>query len=174
MLIRQAAVEDAAEIARVHVRGWQRAYVDLLPADFLKGLSIDQRHEHWLRQLTAPADHEHVLVADDGESVCGFAGVCPSRDSDAPVDIGELTALYVDPQAWRRGIGTRLQEHALAALSADGFGTATLWVLVGNERATSFYERTGWRPDGHTKSETRGTVVLDEVRYSRSLSTKDP
>lgn len=172
VFVRRATVEDAPNIAWVHVRGWQEAYADLLPADFLRGLSVDQRQEQWSRRLTEPGAHKYMLVAEADESVCGFAGVCPSRDSDAAADTGELAALYIDPTAWGQGIGTYLQQYALAALSGDGFETATLWVLVGNQRARSFYERTGWRPDGHTKRETRDVVVLDEVRYRRSLGIK--
>jgi hypothetical protein len=37
--IRKAALDDAHAIADVQVRSWQHAYRDLMPADFLFGLS---------------------------------------------------------------------------------------------------------------------------------------
>lgn len=131
--------------------------------------SVDERYERWSRQLAELASDQHVLVAEGEGGVCGFAGVGPSRDTDTAAGTGELMALYLDPARWRRAIGTRLQHHALAALAGDGFRTAVLWVLSGNERAMSFYEHTGWVPDGHSKEESQGDVVLREVRYRRTL-----
>lgn len=169
MLVRPATAADAASIARVHVRGWQVAYEHLLPAAFLNALSVDERYERWSRRLAELASDQHVLVAEGEDGVCGFAGVGPSRDTDTADGTGELMALYLDPAHWRRGIGTRLQRRALDALAGDGFRAAILWVLSGNERGMSFYERTGWVPDGHSKDEPHGDVVLREVRYRRAL-----
>lgn len=169
MLVRPATAADADAIARVHVRGWQVAYAHLLPAEFLNALSVDERYERWWRQLAELASDQHVLVAEGEDGVCGFASVGPSRDTDTAAGTGELMALYLDPGRWRRGIGTRLQRQALNALAWDGFRTAILWVLSGNERAVFFYERTGWVPDGHCKDEPQGDVVLREVRYRRTL-----
>ena len=44
-----------------------------------------------------------------------------------------------------------------------------LWVLKTNERARRFYEIAGWKTDGQTKTEERGRVVLNEVRYRFTL-----
>ena len=41
--------------------------------------------------------------------------------------------------------------HALSTFAAWGCERATLWVLEGNSRAISFYERQGWRCTGATK-----------------------
>jgi hypothetical protein len=54
--------------------------------------------------------------------------------------------------------------EAVAWLGAR-YGDATLWVLDENVRARSFYERGGWRLDGATKDDDRGSFVLKEVRY---------
>lgn len=50
---RPATVDDAPAIAAIHVRSWQRAYADLLPADFLAGLDVEQRVAYWRRDLAA-------------------------------------------------------------------------------------------------------------------------
>ncbi|MEZ4741946.1 MAG: hypothetical protein R3B45_05785 [Bdellovibrionota bacterium] len=41
MLIRKARIEDAAEIANVHINSWREAYRGLLPESFLDFLRID-------------------------------------------------------------------------------------------------------------------------------------
>ena len=48
----------------------------------------------------------------------------------------------------RGGVGRMLMAEARRRLAEDGFSEAILWVLQGNDRARSFYEREGWEPDG--------------------------
>jgi hypothetical protein len=51
-----------------------------------------------------------------------------------------------------------------------GLATATLWVLAGNHRACSFYQRSGWRADdGQSTFEIDGQQI-PELRYRRGLS----
>ncbi|MET7997928.1 GNAT family N-acetyltransferase [Amycolatopsis sp. NPDC005232] len=168
--IRPAVVADAPGIVRVHVGSWQAAYAGLLPADFLAGLSASRREAFWAESLTAPAPRHTVLVAEtpDG-TIAGFAASSPSRDEDATPDTGELASIYLLPEFWSQGYGRALHAHALTTLATD-FPTATLWVLAGNTRARTFYERTGWTPDGRTKVESlaNGTVTIEEVRYRTS------
>jgi ribosomal protein S18 acetylase RimI-like enzyme len=53
----------------------------------------------------------------------------------------------------------------MEGLRCRGFDEAVLWVLETNERARRFYEKAGWKTDGQTKTEERGPVVLNDVRY---------
>lgn len=41
-IIRKATIEDAAEIANVHLNSWREAYRNLLPQDFLEWDSLDR------------------------------------------------------------------------------------------------------------------------------------
>lgn len=169
-VVRPAVVEDADAIGRIHVASWQAAYVDTLPADFLRGLSVTGRQDGW-RQLLACGDRtQRVLVVSDGTTVAGFGSVGVSRDPDAAPEVGELRSLYLDPPAWGHGLGRALHEAAVDALRRDGHPRATLWVLDGNHRARRFYERAGWEPDGATKLDrVADGPPLDEVRYARTL-----
>ncbi|MEY2515901.1 MAG: hypothetical protein QOJ89_3259 [bacterium] len=81
--------------------------------------------------------------------VAGFCSiVAPSRDDDAGERTCEVAAIYVDPEAWRRGIGRALLEAAVREARADGWRTVTLWVFAANDRAHAFYEAFGFAPDG--------------------------
>jgi RimJ/RimL family protein N-acetyltransferase len=102
------------------------------------------------------------------QRVVGFVHTCRSRDDDADDRIGELTSIYLRPDLWGRGVGSRLHEAAVAALAAD-FQEATLWVLDGNTRSRAFYERKGWQPDGTVKRDTIGDAEVVELRYRRPL-----
>ncbi|HEX3792607.1 MAG TPA: GNAT family N-acetyltransferase [Pseudonocardiaceae bacterium] len=171
--VRPAAVADADAIGEIHVASWQAAYAGLLPAEFLRGLSVADRQQYWARRLAEPRPG-HVLVVLDGPEVAGFTDVGPSRDEGADAHTGELNAIYLHPERWRRGLGRQLHEHALAELAADGYTTATLWVLHGNHQARRFYQRAGWIDEGLSKEALmrNGTIRAEEVRYRITLPSK--
>jgi len=146
VIVRYAAVADAAEIAAVHVRSWQRAYQGHLDQDFLDALDPVARAEGWRRSLEGPADpRSGTRVAQAADHIVGFAHVGAGRDADAdPSSTGELVAIYVLPTEWNKGIGSHLIMAALTKLHDAGFQVATLWVLDGNLASTGFYAATGW------------------------------
>lgn len=171
IVVRDAGVEDADEIARVHVGTWQSAYRGLMPGEFLDGLSIEQRAQGWRQALTDGDPYlpdQKIWVAESNRRIAGFCTVGPSRDGDATESTGELYAIYVDAGQWDTGVGVALVRRALKELSAR-FTEATLWVLDSNDRGRRFYEKGGWRPDGATKDDDRGSFVLHEVRYRIDL-----
>ncbi len=98
----------------------------------------------------------------------GFATIGAANDQ-GDGSLGELLALYVDPDHWGLGIGRRLMFAARRLLTERGLRQAMLWVLEGNERAERFYRADSWLPDGtHRQIEVWG-VMADEVRYRRNL-----
>jgi GNAT superfamily N-acetyltransferase len=84
-----------------------------------------------------------IIVAEDAGAVIGFVAF----------EEGELSALYVLPDHWGRGVG--------ASLLAAANPVSRLWVLAGNSRARSFYERHGWHADGAS----RDAFGVPELRY---------
>ena len=174
-VVRPALVDDADEIASVHVRAWQAGYRGLMDDAFLDGLSIDDRARRWRAGLAeGPSDRTTIVVEDpeDGH-VCGFATVGDPRDDldEAPVtgSTGELWAINLEPEGWGCGVGTALLAGAVDALRDRGCAGAYLWVLEGNARARRFYEREGWTADGGVKDDVFGDRTLREVRYRRGL-----
>jgi GNAT superfamily N-acetyltransferase len=169
MILRDAESADANAVARVHVRSWQVAYRGLLPDAYLDGLRPEDRARCYTFGSADPSSPRTIVAAENG-AILGFATVAPARDADA-LGLGELAALYVDPDAWGRRCGTALAAAARARMVALGFSEALLWVLVGNARAQRIYQIDGWRPDGARRTETVWGVAADEVRYRRSLTS---
>lgn len=165
MKIRVAQQTEARAIAEVHVASWQGAYAGLLPDSFLSRISVDDRERTWTQILKDP-DSDIFVAVDDGGTVVGFASLQKSRDSDALPSIGELTALYVEPNVWDGGYGRALLGAVIDKARQRGFHCTTLWVLESNVRARRFYEIAGFVADGAEKAETRSdNVVLQQVRY---------
>jgi GNAT superfamily N-acetyltransferase len=165
MQVRKATVEDAAGIARVQERGWQAAYRHVFPAEELdRGGFIHA--DRWTERLVHPPAGWTTFVAERDGVVAGFTSVGPSRDEP---EIGELYAIYVDPEQWSTGTGRALIEHAEQQLRTE-YGEVTLWVLEDNPRARQFYERAGWTVDGGRKAEARWGVRAPEVRYRKRFA----
>jgi GNAT superfamily N-acetyltransferase len=170
--IRPAEPSDALPIAEVHVRGWQWGYRDLLPADVLDSLSVERRQQGWVEILNSLPSGAAVFVAVEADQIVGFAGVGPSRDDDAPDATGELSSLYIEEELAGLGVGRALISAAIEFAQDFGYRELRLWVLERNSRARRFYEAAGFRLDGTSKQEMHPVVpvLLDEVRYRRSLS----
>jgi ribosomal protein S18 acetylase RimI-like enzyme len=165
MHLRDARPEDAAAVAVVHVRSWQSGYRGLVPDRYLDGLRPGDRAPHYRfgdPDPTRPA----TVVAVDGRAILGFA--TSGQSPDAPRS-GELMALYVDPDHWRRGVGRALLQDARARLADRGFRHARLWVFVGNDRAERFYQRDGWAADGRRREDEVWGVAVAEIGYRRAL-----
>ena len=145
--IRDAGQPDAEDIARVHAHAWEAAYRGLLSDEVIR-THARKRRSWWASYLSRLPENEHVLVAVGDGRIVGFASARPSPDEDAEADQAEVGGLYVEPDAWGRGIGGALLETLLEQLRADGFKSATLWVLAENSGARRFYERRGWALSG--------------------------
>lgn len=166
MPIRRAAPSDARGIAEVHIASWQSAYRGLFPDDVLDNLFVESTERHWEKRLAGTSG---TLVYEQDGRIVGFVGYEASRDEDADEEVGEVSTIYLAPDAWGKGIGRALLEQALASLQAAGYREVTLWVLKKNHRAIRFYEAAGFRPDGAAKSVSRFGAEHDELRYRRSL-----
>ena len=171
--LRPMTVVDARPVASIHVRTWQVAYRGQLPDDLLDRLSgeVEQRAARWERFVAeAPERGWSQLVAEEDGRVIGFITFGTADDEPADQQVGEVYALYVDPDHWHHGHGRELLAAAVEGLVERGFTEATLWVLGSNARARRFYEIAGWRTDGATKTDRLGDVALREVRYRVKLA----
>lgn len=169
LVIREAVLADVEPIAVVHVATWRAAYRGIVPDHILDNLSLTRRQANWRRTLEQPGGQEN-LVCLAGEQLLGFASFGPTRDEDNDAAVtAELMALYVHPEHWRQGCGTRLWQEVQRRV-AGRYQEITLWVLCDNARARQFYERIGFveEPD-RIKSLPRFDAEVYEVRYRRSL-----
>jgi ribosomal protein S18 acetylase RimI-like enzyme len=163
--VRWGVPDDACALAEIHVRAWQMGYRGLLPDSLLDSLSAADRLPRWRERLAETA--ARVLVAEVDGRPAGWLVIGPQRDTDVDAQrVGEIYAIYVHPDFWRRGCGAALLAQARDELRGQGFAEATLWVLRTNQRAIRFYEAHGFWADGASKIETnRDGIAFDEVRY---------
>jgi RimJ/RimL family protein N-acetyltransferase len=169
MQVRQATPADARRIAQIHIKTWRAAYRGQVPDAVLDALDADKRAIFWNNHLATQA--RGTLVVELEKVIIGFCDLVPSRDKDSnPDEVGEIAAMYVQPEFWRKGAGGVLCRFALRAARLQKYLSVALWVLASNVAARKFYEAMGFSFDGATKVEqSSNNYELHEVRYRISL-----
>lgn len=147
LTIRPGGPADAEALTDLHLDCWDDAYTGLVPQEILDARreDVDGRIERW-RTILAQGT---TSLATSGGRLVGFACAGPGRDLDLDLPL-EVHALYARASSWGTGVGHALLERAV------GGDDCYLWVLGANERATVFYERHGFRPDGHVLDAPEG------------------
>jgi len=143
--IRAAVPDDAPAIATLHVTVWRATYRDLAPPDALQILDLQFRLERWIKTLET--GERTVLVTESGGHIIGI-GTAGAASVPELTPHGEILYLYVDPAFGGRGIGRALMRALAGALQRQGFRSAALGVVVGNDAAVAFYQKLGGRIAG--------------------------
>ena len=168
VIVRDAKPDDARTVAEIHIAAWRAAYRELMPADYLASLSLEERADMWTRSIVRGSPSRLAIAEVDG-ALAGFCSFGPTRDA-LPDDVAEIYAVNVAPERWRRGAGRALCEHALRQAAAREHRTMTLWVVKGNDPARRFYERLGYAPDGAERLNSQLVPIpFTEVRYRRLI-----
>jgi ribosomal protein S18 acetylase RimI-like enzyme len=160
-MIRAATIDDALQIARVHVASWRSTYRSLLDRDFLESLTEAHYADRW-RRFIGEGSSRVYLVEQDGEIV-GFASGGRERAGETGYG-GELYAIYVLDDYQGRGHGRELVRAVVAGLREMGLDDLIIWVLRDNAPARRFYERLG---GVYVRAQpiTIGSATLEEVSY---------
>lgn len=163
--IRLAVETDANQIARVHIISWQTIYRGHIPDYVLDNLSLEKRTQEWLERLQAGII---AWVIELNNKIIGFASICPTRDADDdPKNVAEISAIYLLPKFWHKGLGQQLCQVVFKNALDNDFKAITVWVLEGNNQARHFYETVGFRETGDVETDHIGCESLRVVRYRK-------
>jgi len=140
--IRQARLDDAADVAQVYIDSWHDTYPGVLPNAMLRAMTPRGQTARWEAAIRTQT-RETVLVADSCHGIIGMASLGPARDRALGFD-GEVYTLYVDPAYFGLGAGRALLKGAFAALRQNGLTSCVIWAHARNH-ARYFYEAMGGR-----------------------------
>jgi GNAT superfamily N-acetyltransferase len=169
MQLRPARLEDARQLAEVHVGSWQAAYRGIVPDSILDDLSVETWTERWQQRLSIE-NQTHTLVLTLQESVIGWTTVGPARDPDcSPEDTQEVYAIYLRAEYWGQGCGSQLYTATEDQMRQSGATDAVVWVLRDNSRARRFYERQGYLIDPIQPERNHRLSELGELRYRKRI-----
>ena len=165
IVVRPARPRDVDDVVDIGLTSWREGFRDVVPGDLMPDPSAFRTR---IRERVDEPGPPIAVAALDG-LVRGWITFGATRDEAADPSIGEIWALNVHPDVWRRGLGRELVGYALDRLARDGFHEATLWTFRDTPRSRSFYEALGFKPDGATqRRHASGGAV--EVRYRLTLS----
>lgn len=160
--VREATAGDAHAIEMVRFLGWRNAYADLIPEPYFAAWDVQEEARR--RAAHPPERGRRTFVAECEGAVVGYASAGPCRDPGGD-GLGEVWAIYVAPDALGRGAGRALMDACLDHLRDHP--VTVVWTLRDNPIAHPFYRRAGFVPDGATRDQHLGGVVLPEVRLTR-------
>jgi GNAT superfamily N-acetyltransferase len=159
------APQDAEALATVVYRASAAAYTSIFPPEAL--WTFEQTVTSCRNLFHDPAAFAFAAVSGEpaAREWLGFAVVLvpDPHHGDA-----ELRRLYVIPERWDQGVGSRLLDAAIERARLAGAAAARLSVLEKNTRARSFYEHRGW-----LLAAGEGTYAHDgvtEVTYRYALT----
>jgi len=168
--IRHGTPADRTALRALARRAWQAGYAELLPKEYLDSLGTDREPARPPQPPQRTPTKIARLIAELDGIIVGAALVTNARDLELPETHGELAVLNVDPDHWHRGIGRTLLNEAEAWLRSIHLINAVLWTFADNQRARTFYEASGWTPDGATRTESLTPFRLAELRYGKTLT----
>lgn len=162
IVIREAGVTDAGQIARVHVDTWKATYRGILSDEFLDHLSYLRIETGTQARLIDPRNGFTYVAETKGGEIVGFASGGPRRDG-SPVYEGELYAIYILPSYQGMDIGRRFVKAIARRLRDTDMNSMLVWVITNNP-ARGFYERLGGKELSTATVEFAGSIH-DKVSY---------
>ena len=141
MLIREAKLDDLANIAGLHAQSWRDNYHSVLSADYLNDKVFPEREAVWMARLSNPQSNQIVFVAEVDDAFCGFICVLGANHPKYGTIIDNL---HVKVGSKGEGTGSSLLAAAASWAIANYCGhDLYLEVLACNTNAIGFYESRG-------------------------------
>ena len=140
MAVRDAVAGDVDRIADIKVRNWADTYGPLVPSEALAPFVDRDRSVAQIRELLHRPD-TLLLVGPSPGVVQGFALTYMARSPEP-----WLESVHVMREERGRGLGRLLIRETAKRLLAAGYQSLSLGVILGNDRASKFYERLGGVP----------------------------
>ncbi len=159
-VIRKAIVQDAQEIARIHVASWKTTYPGIVPQSYIDSLDAASLAGSWQTRLEKA--EMHIFVAENEGGLCGFVSGGPLREPIQAFD-AEIYAIYLLHAAQGQGAGKLLMQRLAETLRMDGHLQAAVWILAENP-SRGFYEHLGGSQIAQ-KTIQIGDANLLEVAY---------
>ena len=168
MKIREATIEAAKGIGKVHVDSWRTTYKNIVPDDFLNNLSYEQRTRLWENLILDTTNY--VLIAENeiGE-IIGFASASKRETNPVPHS-NYLDTLYLLEEYHGKGVGKQLFKEIFFYFNQKNYQKIFVEVLAEN-KTRYFYEHFGAQ---FLKSIeiTIGGKILEELVYEWNDITK--
>jgi len=169
MNYREADVSDLKGIVKVQIDTWKKTYNGIISADYLQGLSYDDKEQNWKQRLENPVHGAKIFFAEiEQQGIVGFALTTLEKYNPLLVSIqpdkfvGELCAIYVLKEFQNKKIGTQLIKLVTEYLMKNKIKSMIVWVLKQNPYYR-FYEKMGGQYIGEQSIEIGGKKYIEKA-----------
>ncbi len=161
---RPTTVADSKVIGDLLVRSARFAYALIASPEYLDALDAEVKAAEYEQLLRSQRDgHFAIFVAQDDDVPLGFAEI-EVIETEAPRTVGELRRMYFVPESFGRGLGPLLHDTVIAEFARWGCSEVVLTYVRGNDRARSFYLKSGWTETGEVRPfDDHGRMLFDVV-----------
>ncbi|MBI2603185.1 MAG: GNAT family N-acetyltransferase [Deltaproteobacteria bacterium] len=140
---RQPKIDDAEDLAKLHLKVWEDTYTGLLSDEVIHGRSLESRIEQWKNTITKCDNRRFIELAVVDDRIAGFIfASTDKRDNDIEAD-SEIYAINILKEVQKKGIGKALLNDTFRWLRSQGCHSTYLWVLEANTNAIGFYHQVG-------------------------------
>ncbi|RRJ33815.1 GNAT family N-acetyltransferase [Halocatena pleomorpha] len=158
MEFRTATPADAVAVQHVARKAWHAAHAPIVGANAVEDM-LAEWYDRDSLETAIRKDDTTMIVAVEAE-VIGFAQGGPSEDGPADAVVWRI---YVHPDRWGDGAGTKLLNRLFEDLRARNCASAWLTVMAENNIALSFYRKHGFEINQERTVEHAGHEVEDRV-----------
>ncbi len=162
MEFKTAEYVDYERVAYLHADSLKRHYSKILSRRYLQNDVQTEKLALWQTRLTNPPFGQHVILAEEGGLLLGFACVFGNHDFELGTFIDSL---HVDGDFQRRGIGKKLLQE-VANWQQHYFPERGLYleVNVSNRDSIEFYQSIGGTlTECRKRHASDGTEMIEQV-----------
>lgn len=138
--IRKATLNDAEQIAKVHVAAWRMTYKGFLSESFLENVTPESRYILWNNNIED--SNKIILVLEKNSEIIGFIAGDSVKPGEYERYDGDLTALYFKKEEQGKGYGKQLLHELLKEFTKRGYQNCIVKVLK-ESNSKYFYEKLG-------------------------------
>ena len=158
MELREATSEDGESIGTVARASWHEAHDHIIGKSAVEEL-LDKWYNSEAIQQRIEREDAPMFVVTKSE-VVGFIQGSHSEDGPADAAIGSI---YVHPEHWGEGLGTKLLQRLFNVFRADNQESVWLSVMANNDVGRSFYDKHGFDMYESRTTELAGEEVDDMI-----------
>ena len=161
--IKQASESDAAIMSKICCLGWKCSYRGMLSDFLLNDLPEDYWTKDFKHLLKNRLVEAFLILKDSVPAGCIIYSVAREKKFRG---YGELIALYIHPDFYRRRYGEILIKRAMNRLYELNMKQSYLWVLKKNKGARKFYKRMGFSCNGDEMDcPVSSREMVTDIRY---------
>ncbi|QGQ98151.1 N-acetyltransferase [Paenibacillus psychroresistens] len=123
-IIRWAQMDDIHDLAYVYSESYRKAYVGIIPDEFLDQVSLNERDQYFRKSLSE--DKQKIAIMSLDEKAIGLLIFDFQGEADLPENSAEILAIYLMKDYWGSGFGKLFLNWGMDRINELGYANVFL------------------------------------------------